>query len=58
MPVHEMGPVLQVTDDGALLVRPDGHIAWRAESLEGVEGTSAATAAESLLTALKALHYL
>ena len=52
------GSVLQVSDDGALLVRPDGHIAWRAVDLARADATSAATAADSLRTALRALHYL
>ena len=50
--------VLQVSDSGAILVRPDGHIVWRAVSSEGSELTSAARAADSLRTALKALQYL
>ena len=49
---------LQVSGDGAILVRPDGHIAWRAHSLEGAAVDSTARAADSLRTALKALHYL
>jgi len=56
--VPEEGCVLQMTDDGALLVRPDGHIAWRSQSLEGSKTERAARAADSLRTALKTLHYM
>ncbi len=51
----------QVSEDGALLARPDGHIAWRADSLEAAgkpgEGSIAA-AADILRAALRALHYV
>lgn len=51
----------QVAEEGALLVRPDGHIAWRADSLEAAgkrRGESIATAADILRAALRALHYV
>ena len=51
----------QVTEEGALLVRPDGHIAWRADSLQAAGkrgGESIATAADILRAALRALHYV
>lgn len=52
--------VSQVTDDGAILVRPDGHIAWRSDSLERAghqEGDRISAAATELRMALRSVHY-
>ena len=47
--------------DGAILVRPDGHIVWRAEMGQAADGfctEDISGAAEQLRTALAALHYV
>ena len=52
---------LQVSEDGAILVRPDGHVAWRADMRQAVEECCAediSKAAEQLRTALAALQYV
>ena len=48
-----------MTQDGAILVRPDGHIAWRADMRQAADECCAediSTAAEQLRTALAALY--
>ena len=47
--------ILQVPAEGALLVRPDGHIAWRAMSKEllGIDSQSAFQQLKRVLTELK-----
>ena len=52
---------LQVSEDGAILVRPDGHIAWRAVMRQAADECCAEDifkAAEHLRTALAALQYV
>lgn len=50
-----------MSENGAILVRPDGHISWRADMRQGADGYCAedsTRAAEHLRTALAALQYV
>lgn len=44
-PKGDWASVREVADDGAILVRPDGHVAWRFRTASGTDGLGKAVAA-------------